>query len=181
MDFIATHKSFENCLDFFAHHPKCGMLTSYRLICFKRYFDDDLQKQYSEFMRRYNFKDIKYAFCAGTMWMVRANILKSIQNLKLQANDFPIAQNLRKSQLAHVLERIFGFMVKKQGYKIYDGNLSVGKFKMLMLKQIYKEKYRPIVKKVLRFFFCKKNTASNKIVIKVCNISVCNLPRKELL
>ena len=97
-------------------------------------------------------------FVAGTMFFVRAKLLRPF--LKYKIEDFTISdKSVHDNTLAHVLERLFGWAVTMQGYKIQGV-----KYKSYEL--------RIMTDKLKRFLFQKKTTRQGKLIIKICRIPV---------
>ena len=97
-------------------------------------------------------------FVAGTMFWVRAKLLKPF--LCYNTTDFVQSQPLvHDCTLAHVLERIFGWGVSAQGYKIFGVQYKMY-FWCLLKMQIY------------HFLFSKKVTKKGYLLVKVCKIPV---------
>ncbi len=98
------------------------------------------------------------SFIAGCMFLCRAKLLKPL--LVYSLNDFEKTNGKIKDEtLAHVLERLFGVIVKLQGYNIFQINSGV--YFLSFLKIV-----------LMRFFIQKKRTKSGKTIIKVCKIPV---------
>lgn len=103
-------------------------------------------------------------FVAGTMFWVRAKLLKPF--LCYNTMDFVQSQPLvHDCTLAHVLERIFGWSVSTQGYKILGVQYKIY-FWCLLKTQIY------------HFLFSKKVTKKGYLLVKVCKIPVLRIKIK---
>lgn len=74
-------------------------------------------KQISKDLKFPNRKDCK--FYGGTIFVIRANLLKCIQNV-FNKEDFLIAGDEKFSPSAYFLEGLFGYIVKAQGYQYYS-------------------------------------------------------------
>ena len=113
-----------------------------------------------------NFQPIdKVPFIAGTMFLVRANLLKPLKKYSIE--DFiPTNSKIKNGTLAHIFERLFSAIVIKQGYTVYP-----------LKHDVYG--IRLIIPTVKRFFYQKKTTSSGKLIIKICKIPVYS--RKEAI
>lgn len=113
---------FRKCLDYFDAYPDVGMICCYEL---RKDLHGGLLENTAmleEEAKRIgilrNFSDDR--FCAGTMFMVRADALGRIQ--RLQLDDSMWGQHFAshsRSSLAHVYERLMGIMVKDAGYEVH--------------------------------------------------------------
>ncbi len=161
--------SLKKQIECFNQNPKIGMQAKYQLIVYHDFYDKKAQKALKQFLKEHHLPLIKYAFVAGTMFIVRAHLLKALQKLNLQLSDFPIPtsqQGKHLSQMAHVVERLFGYFVYQQGYILFDGSVSE-KFQKRYHTKIY---LKYLIKPILRFFWQKKITKSGKTIIKVFRI-----------
>lgn len=67
-----------------------------------------------------------YKFVAGTMFMVRADLLEQIKKLNLTQDDFESPDLSHEGcQMAHIFERLCGYTVTSQDYKIVDCTYNV--------------------------------------------------------
>lgn len=107
--------------------------------------------------------DENYLFVAGTMFLIRAKLLKPIQN-KFTLKDFETAQEGGET-LAHIFERIFGIICCTREYKITDVDENyLWCRKINFLKHLF---YR-----FIRFTYQKKVTNNGRITIKICKIPI---------
>lgn len=60
----------------------------------------------------------QFAFPAGSMFWVRANLLQPIIDLKLSEDDFPSEENQQDGTLAHAIERMIGLSIIEQNKHI---------------------------------------------------------------
>lgn len=138
-------------INFFEQNPQIGMQAYYQLIVQNDIYDKKAQKVFNQLLKEKQLLPVKYAFVAGAMFIVRAQLFKSLQKLNIKLSDFPkpITQNEKHiSQLAHAVERLFGYFVYRQGYILLDGNISEKLQKRYHLKIYLKYRLNPI----LRFF-----------------------------
>lgn len=110
-------------------------------------------------LHRMGFKPVqKLTFVAGSMFMVRAFLLKPL--LCFSQNDFSETDGrLKSGTFAHVMERVFGAVIECQGYRVKG-----------ITHDNYTRKF--IQCKIKHFLFQKKHTVSNHIIIKICRIPV---------
>lgn len=116
-----------------------------------------------------HFPQQKYAFVAGTMFIGRASVFKYIQNLHLTFSDFPDPKGEHKTQLVHIIERLFGHFVYKNGFIVRDSLIPPETEQKYHKKEYIKMKF---IYPIVRFFYQKKITKSGKIIIKICKIPV---------
>lgn len=108
----------------------------------------------------HNFSNI--CFVAGTMFWVKSKLLAPIKE-KFSINDFPISDSkVKDGTLAHILERVMGCLVIAQGF----GIKGCDKVKELNINHLWTT--------TKRFCFYKKITNSNKLLIKILKLPVCN-------
>ncbi len=82
---------------------------------------------------RLNFTTQKRDFCAGTMFIAKADIFKFLQTSQINANDFSTSESTSSvGTLAHVYERILCIAVSEYGYKIYPKVNKIEILKLLM-------------------------------------------------
>lgn len=140
---------------------KMGMIGSKYLIasneaCSKKVLDgvyDILKKlEYSK------LKKIK--FVAGTMFIVRAELLEIIKKNFCLTDFGPTVASIKDGTLAHIMERCFGCIVILQGYKI---------------KGFDRDKcfeWSSRISSLKHFAFCSKITHANRKLVKICKIPV---------
>ena len=117
------------------------------------------------------FKDKKlpvcnYKFVAGTMFMVRAELLDQIKKLNLTQDDFESPDLTHEGcQMAHIFERLCGFVVISKGYKIVDCTYGItySRFLCLLLN---------LKKFIMSSLITVRVTKKNKLLIKVLRIPV---------
>ena len=147
-------------------NPKVGLLGS--SYCYTDSPADykHLLSQINEELQSMKFKTLdKVSFIAGTMFLVRANLLKPLK--KYTIRDFALTNSqIKDGTLAHVFERLFSAIIIQQGYAIYPLKHDIYGLRLLI----------PTIK---RFFYQKKITNSGKLIIKICKIPV--YTRKEAI
>lgn len=177
LKFVKTKENFKRVLNRFENDRTIGMhgpVTS----TFNFITDDKIgHKESKKFIQNNISKNsIYYRFVAGTMFMVRSEILKPIQNLNLKYSDFdmPVASH-EDCQLAHKLERTFGYLVYNSGYKIKDCTISP--FKNFLITS-----YMNIIR-ILHIitdpFVSVRITRKNKLLVKIIRIPIFALKLKN--
>lgn len=120
MQFAQSKNIFSKHILYLENHHQAGMLSCYKTIVTSNHDPDKAASTFLEkFITQYNWPIQPYRFVAGTMFIVRANILQSLQDLKLTSENFDEVNN-HKSGFAHMVERLFGYLVYKDGYQLQD-------------------------------------------------------------
>lgn len=143
----------------FTEDGTIGMLGSkYCLTSEKQAYQSLLEQIKSEMAWLHLPKTDKVEFIAGSMFMIRADLLKPF--LQINISDFAQTDGrIKEGTKAHVYERLFGCATLAQGKRI-DG-----------IKQYHYGKAF-LKARIKRFFYQKKQTKSGKIIIKICKIPV---------
>ena len=169
--------TFKNYIENFEKSPRVGMQGHYQLIVHHDVYDKKAKIALKSFLKEHHLPKMKYAFIAGTMFIVRAHLFKTIQALNIDLDDFP-EQTTRMgkhfSQLAHSMERFLGYTIYHQGYILSDAMISKREQEMYHLKIHLQDLTRPII----RFFWQKKTTNSGKLLIKIFKIPVLRMRRR---
>ena len=107
----------------------------------------------------YHYDD-SMEFVVGTIFMVRSQLMKVIKD-NITFDDFANSLNAQDGTISHAIERILGYVIHVQGYNIkgYDFNLKV-------LWDTFR------LGKVGRFFFDKRITSKNYLLIRILGIPV---------
>lgn len=162
---------FKKYMDCFESNPQVGMQANYKLIVHHDIYDNEAQKAMKNWLKKHHLPKIKYAFVGGTMFIVQAHLFKFFQNLNIQLSDFPepkMLKNYHESQLAHIMERLFGYCVYYQGYIVADSDVSFLKrhfyYALIVMYQL--------VQPTFNFFFQKKVTKSGRLTVKILKIPV---------
>lgn len=127
LSFISSKENFDKSLQAFKD-PSVGMINNHRLFDRTRettdnphlvYCLDEARKLLSEVGISANpYDEVKYV--AGTMFICRATIFKPLQEMNFDVNQFAVVNRKNENDLAHVMERVFGWLVTSQGYSIAD-------------------------------------------------------------
>ena len=123
LSFISSKENFDKSLQAFKD-PSVGMINNHRLFDRTRettdnphlvYCLNEARKLLSEVGISANpYDEVKYV--AGTMFICRATIFKPLQEMNFDVNQFAVVNRKNENDLAHVMERVFGWLVTSQGY-----------------------------------------------------------------
>ena len=169
LSFIKTTEAFNQYLNVFEKNPNIGMQAHHTVIVHHDFLDKKAKKRMKQYLIEKNLPNIKYSFVAGTMFIARASVFRDIQNLHLTFSDFPDSKGEHKTQLAHVMERLFGYFVYKNSLVVRDGLLKPEIEQKYHKKECIKMKF---IYPITRFFCQKKITKSGTLAIKICKIPV---------
>ena len=151
LGFIGTRDAFRISLRIL-EKENIGMVSGVGCLLNEQY--DDSKQLYSfikELMNELLLSyDSRFQFVAGCMFVGKAFLFRCLQN-RFDEKDFREADLRHKKEgLPHVLERIFGYMVGAQGYKIVN----------------YKGKdvdFEARIERLKSFFYRKQYTSRHKI------------------
>ena len=164
-DLLSFMKHYKKAINLLKNNKKVGMVAGTNVILTQKQDEkeENLIQNIKDIYKKFDIipENDKYLFVAGTMFIVRAELFNKLQN-KFKLEDFETPQ--KEPTLAHKLERIFGIIVCYNGYKITNVNNNYN-YKLYY----FKNKVRFETK---RFFFQKKITTNNKLIIKVLKIPV---------
>lgn len=126
----------KNNISKFQQNKNVGMLGHSLCIVDNRDYFIHLLPKINQSLKKIGFSQISandnFKFVAGTMFIMKASLLKVMQN-KFTIDDFEESDTrIKDLTAAHAIERVFGIITEKQGYKIY-GNCKVKTF-LLILK-----------------------------------------------
>ena len=163
-DLLSFMKHYKKAINLLENNKKVGMIAGTNVILTQKQDEkeENLIQNIKDIYKKFDIipENDKYLFVAGTMFIVRAELFKKLQN-KFKLEDFETPQ--KEPTLAHKLERIFGMIVCYNGYKITNYNNN--NYKLYYFKN-------KIINVTKRFFFQKKITTNNKLIIKVLKIPV---------
>lgn len=166
LKFIKKKVVFDNVISRLENNPKVGMHGPNICTFNKKTDDHDSSKIVLKYFRENNLKVSKYKFVAGTMFMVRAELLELIKKLNITQDNFESPDITHNGcQMAHIFERLCGYTVTSQGYKIVDCtyNLNLSQFIYFLIN----------LKKFLQAsLITVRVTKKNKLLIKVLRIPV---------
>ena len=149
------------CFEAFERDPTLGMTADYHLISYRERSDWSAVEESRHFLEKLGLPVKRdFAFVAGTMFMCRASLMQPLKRLGLVLGSFGIPDRSQKTSLAHTLERLVGWMVIAQGYKIRDC------FTPRTVQLFAPLRY------LKNFIFRWKVTKNNRIIVKICKIPV---------
>ena len=121
LSFLKNPETFDKTIKAFMQNKKLGMHGDYHLIMDQELYDEESAQKAQGLISKLKFKNRIPTFVAGTMFMVRSQLLKPVQDLKIKISNFERPDNQhRKTTFAHVIERFFGYLVGAQSYAICD-------------------------------------------------------------
>ena len=172
ISFVKTPQNFSKCLKLFENNSQIGMINSINTIVKSKYdvYGRKAMKDTKNFLKKNKFVKKPFCFIAGTMFIARSSIFKDIQKLSISLYDFSESHS-GDSQLAHVFERLFGYFTTINNYIISDPYLSISE-----QEKIHRKYFRDYI---FSFFFQKKITRKNKLIIKIFKIPVINIKLKN--
>jgi lipopolysaccharide biosynthesis protein len=158
---IGSEKIWQNNINQFEKNSQLGMIGSPHLIKKIDNCDKPLLPELEKQLNRLNLNiPNNFSFIAGTMFIVRSQLLKVIQN-NYSIEDFQTTDGaVKDGTFAHVFERLFGAIIIAQDHTIKG------------FSHNYMFVFSAICKIIGRFFYQRKTTKHNKILIKVCKIPV---------
>lgn len=160
LGFIKTPRGFKAALSYMRRHRKVGAVAHRGLILKKHAQENkNFVADIDQFVSELGCYASNYSFVAGTMFMMRAHLLKPLQN-RWTADDFEEPEP-DSYQLAHRIERLLGCCVYGAGYIIHDYRLRTGEHALRLFASIR------------HFFYHSKTTRSGRTLVKICKISVC--------
>ena len=154
---------FKMCLESFAADEKLGMVGHHALIWQREPSDKKVWRQAVQLLESAGLRYRNPAYVAGSMFMCRAILLRPLVKI-LGESCFGTTERKDSSSLAHVAERLLGFVITAQGYTVRDVYTPA--------KERFVFRLRGMSKQVLRFLYQRKITRKGKLVIKICRIPV---------
>ncbi len=162
LEFIATPENLALSLQQFEENTNVGMVCAPELIITAAKDDVRAEEKAEKIMRGMGLTIKNRHFVAGTMFMARAKLFKHWQNLPYNAADFEEFDPKHKGgSLAHALERVLGYMIGAQGYRIapyYPCGFGV--------------KLKFIAYRIGNFLYYRRVNSKGKLHIKICKIPV---------
>ncbi len=170
LSFLKKPEIFEKTIHAFEQNEKLGMHGDYHLIMNQELFDKESVQKAQELIFKLKFQKCTPTFVAGTMFMVRAQLLKPLQNLKIKISNFERPDNQhRKTTFAHVIERFLGYLVKAQNYQIQDVATTC------QFSGVFWNKIR----KLGLFLYRRKLDKKENIKVRICRIPLLTFLVKE--
>lgn len=173
LKFMRTKESFNKALAIMEENPKIGMHGP-NIATFNRKSDDHhAQRVVNKFLEEKGLPRIRYNFIGGTMFMVRASILNFIKDLGITQQDFEVPDKSHEGcQMAHIFERLCGYMVYKHGLKIVDCTSGVFVSRLIYALLTIKNVAQ-------RTVFTVRITKKNKLLVKIFKIPVLAIKLKD--
>ena len=164
---IGSKKQFDRNIIKLEEQTSLGMIGSKVLISSKGKINEGLKDKLEFLQDKFGYRNKNVKFIPGTMFLCRAKLMQIIKD-NYKITDFEKTDaKVKDGSLGHVLERLFGYIVIAQGYKI-DGFDS---FLPIYLKYFYKSFFK--------LFYQNTITNSNHRIIKICKIPVYHKKMKE--
>ena len=130
LSFISLKDNFNKCVECMDKDESIGMVGNKMLldtIKFKQRFRDPHLKYCIEEAKKMMLKmgiepipSDRVYYIGGTMFMCRTSIMKPLLKLDISAEDFKIVERDNENEPAHVLERVFGWLVTSAGFSFAD-------------------------------------------------------------
>lgn len=164
LSFLHPKTHFQSCLQGFLDNPAIGMMAHHRLIVGQCYGDKAALRQCQDLCRKMGLPVRPFKYVAGTMFIIRAKLLRPVVDMGLGLDDFSAPTQDKPTSLAHVLERFFGYLVYAQDFTIQDS------FTDKRLKQ--QDNLMKPLRFIWHFLYRRKVTRSGKSIIKICKIPI---------
>lgn len=173
LKFIKDKDTFRKVLKRLEDNKSIGMHGPNISTFNKRCDEHDAYRATENFIQSHHLPLKRFKFVAGTMFMVRAELLELIKKLNFSQNDFESPDITHEGcQMAHIFERFCGYAVISQGYKIVDctTNVFISKFIYFLLN---------LRKIVMTSILTIRITKKNKLLIKVLKIPLFSMKLKD--
>lgn len=166
--FLSSRAAFQRTVEIFEHNPRIGMIAHPDLIIpvdeAHAYIDRYAHRGQANFIKKHGWEPADYTFVAGTMFMARAYIFEKLQGL-LTSDDFPLSNSTHESQLAHVMERVMGYLVLSH-------DLTIHPFPVPGTIKRQDTCRRHHTNNFVRFVYQRKMTRKGRVIIKVLKVPV---------
>lgn len=130
LSFISSKENFDKCVKCLDEDNSVGMINHKMLLDgtkLKQKFRDKHLKYCVEeaksLLKKIEVNIIpadRVNYIGGTMFICRASIMKPLLKLNLNSDDFVAVQRDNENELAHVMERVFGWLVTSSGFTFAD-------------------------------------------------------------
>ena len=170
--FMSSKEQLRRTLALF-RNPDVGMVSHYNLILEAGREDKLANARADKMLSEMGLRTEQRQFVAGTMFIVRADLLQPLKDCPCRMDNFePYNKEVPGGTLAHVYERMFGYVVSAQRHKIvsYEEETGIVKFGHLV---------RRIALVVGRTILHIKINRKNKLIVKVFKIPLCSWKLKE--
>lgn len=118
LHFCSSSVNLERTLNAFATNPKIGMISHGSLITGPGDFleEDGVRAEACNILSSFGLVPRRKEFVAGSCFIARAELLRPLKG-KFSLSSFNLSTDHRASK-AHILERLFGYMISSQGFVI---------------------------------------------------------------
>lgn len=127
LSFCSSRRAVEKTIRFMASHSDVGMVSHPSIIVGRGDFQEReaVKARAEEVVRKLGFATRGRQFVAGTMFICRADCLRplqgcSVEEFECSAGDASMTGDYHTPGLAHVYERVFGYLTRAEGYRIAD-------------------------------------------------------------
>lgn len=167
LSFIKSQERFDKVIARLESDSSIGMHGAIPAIFSK---EDDLAYKTREdvlsLAQEHGLKVIDYEFVAGSVFVVKAYVLKMLQELRISQKDFEIPDETHvKSQFAHIIERYLGFITYTQGMAIEDCELSSMQKEYFYLKKSWLKFFH-------KYIYSVRVTKKGKFLVKILRIPI---------
>ena len=167
VSFMASSEQLRRTLALF-RNPETGMVSHYNLIIEAEREDRLANARADKMLAEMGLRTEDRRFVAGTMFIVRAELLRPLKDYPCRMSDFePYNGETPGGTLAHVYERLFGFVVTAQGQKIVSCEEETGAVRFGHL-------LRRVALAVGRTVLQIKVNRKNRLIVKVFKIPLCS-------
>lgn len=177
---LGSRKRVMANVNLFEKHPEVGMIGSKNTMMDAALDADYMRDYLKETLHRLGYAHTAYrTFFAGTMFMARSSVLQIIKD-NFTFMDFEFSEKTRHDgTLAHAMERLLGIFTQEQGYRLQGVGIYPYYEIVALWMKIYIFSCR-LWHRSRGFFFRKKLTKNNRLIIKVCKIPVwCSVRERE--
>lgn len=171
LDFCSSDENWRATMRTFRNNPEAGMVSDRVCILDEKF---DPTPEMAEAAKKYLVDRLKMpvkraVFVCGTMFMVRAALLKPVVE-SVSFDDFSETERKEFLTLGHVFERVFGYAVCAQGYEIVDyKGRSCTMFPARLFPAPFFIRFG---RSVRRFVFQRKTDKKGNVLIKILKIPV---------
>jgi lipopolysaccharide biosynthesis protein len=137
---LGTNERFSQILSLFQEDNCIGMIGAKELVLYDDEVDKDIDVDKVEnILNENNLLLVKKEFIAGSMFIARAFLFKSLKERRYRSEDFPPYYPRNWNGLPYLLERYFGFMVSSQGYCLLGLNSPLKNAKQKKMYNIWRK------------------------------------------
>ena len=170
--FMSSKEQLRKTLALF-RNPDVGMVSHYNLITEAGREDVIANKRAEKLLTEMGLQTNEHKFVGGTMFIARAYLFKPIKDFPCKMEDFePYNKETPGGTLAHVYERLFGYVVTAQQKEIvsYEPETKMIKFWHII---------RRVLLAIGRTILQVKINRKNKLIIKFFKIPLCSILLKD--